>query len=171
MTHAPTLQHDAPSPTSIEALRRLAETELSERARLAHVALLLVTLTMSVVVGSLWATEPALPARAQVSFALMTAIGLSWAAFATWVLTARRVLLARHRIVAGRMAVAFTGAFVAGSVIVALTTTMTAAWVAAGIGAAMLAVATSLLVRARHQIARLNERRAALERELARPAR
>jgi len=45
----------------------------------------------------------------------MIAAGLSWAAFALWVLARRRMLLARHGIVAGRMAVTFTALFLAGA--------------------------------------------------------
>src|SRR6266542_6921921 len=98
-------------PTPAAAIQRLADVELSLRSRLGYVALLLAALMMTGVVGALWLTEPALPLRTQIGFALMVVIGLSWVAFALRVLTSRRMLLARHRIVAGRMAVAFTALF------------------------------------------------------------
>ena len=79
-------------------------------SRLGYVALLLAALTMTGVVGTLWATEPSLPLRVHVAFGVMVAIGSSWVVFALWVLTHRRILLARHQIVAGRMAVTFTSA-------------------------------------------------------------
>jgi hypothetical protein len=149
-----------------DALRRLADTELSTASRMGHVALLLVALAMTAVVGSLWATEPALPFRTQAAFGIMTGIGLSWAAFATWVLTGRRVLLARHRIVAGRMAVAFAAIFVVGAVLVGRATAEPAAYAAAATGVAMLVAAAAILVRAHRDFARLSERRRTLERQL-----
>ncbi len=147
-------------------LLRLADTELSLRSRLAHVALLLVSLMMTGVVGSLWLTEPALPQRTQLAFAVMTAIGLSWAAFALWVLRSRRVLLARHRIVAGRMAVAFTALYVIGALTAGYQSGERAAWAAAAVGVVMLAGAIALLAYAHREFARLMARRRVLEREL-----
>jgi hypothetical protein len=134
---------------------------------LGHVALLLAALGMTVVVVSLWATEPALPLRTEVAFGVMTAIGVSWSAFAIWVLTSRRVLFARERVVAGRMAVTFAGAFIIGALAVAATTGATAAFAAGGTGVVMMIVAVILLQRAHHTSARLMARRDALERELA----
>ena len=63
-------------------LRRLMDAELSQASRLGYVALLLGSLTMTVVVSSLWLTEPVLPTRTRIAFALMIVIGLSWTAFA-----------------------------------------------------------------------------------------
>lgn len=152
--------------TSAAAIQRLADTELALRSRLGYVALLLAALMMTGVVGALWATEPALPLRTQLGLAVMVVIGLSWVAFALWVLTYRRVLLARHSVVAGRMAVAFTGVFVVAALAVGYQTGGPEPYVAAAVGVVMLAGAIVVLVRAHRTFARLTERRLALEREL-----
>ena len=156
-----------PSSISVTTLQRLADTELSLRSRIGYVGLLLVSLLMSAAIASLWLTEPALPARAHVAFGVMVVIGLSWAAFATRVLTSRRVLLARHGVVAGRMAVAFTATFVVGALAVGYNTASRGPYAAAALGAVMLAVAIGLLVRAHNTFTALMERRQALEQELA----
>jgi hypothetical protein len=159
-----TSTHPSPAPTA--DLRRLLDAELSRTSRLGYVALLLASLTMTVVVASLWLTEPVLPARTRVAFALMTVIGLSWAAFAVWVLTTRRVLFGWDSVVAGRMAIAFTTAFVLGAVTLGYTSGGTAPYAAAAMGLGLLAGAVALLVRAHRRVARLTTRREALEREL-----
>jgi len=160
-----------PSPISASALQRLADAELSVRSRLGHVALLLVALMMTSVIGALWLTEPVLPWRTQLAFGIMMVIGLSWVAFALWVLTHRRVLLARHSIVAGRMAVTFTALFVTGALAVGYETGGRAPYTAAVLGAVMLSGAVAMLVRAHRTYARLTARRRALELELGRSAR
>ena len=86
---------------------------------------------MTTVVVSLWLTEPALPTRTSAAFAVLTVIGLGWVAFARWVLTQKNVLLVRHRLVAGRMAVAFCSVFVAGASTMAVITSQRAAWAVA----------------------------------------
>jgi len=162
-------RHDAGSlPISAAALRQLADVELSLPSRLGYVALLLAALTMTGIVAALWLTEPTLPWRTRVAFAVMIAIGVAWVIFALWVLTHRRVLLARHRIVAGRMAVAFSLVFVMGALAVGYATGAAAAFTAAALGIVMLAVAVILLVHAHRTFARLSERRRTLERELGR---
>ena len=69
---------------------------------------------MTVIVSALLLTEPSLPLRASIALGVMSLIGLSWMGFAVWVLT-ERILLGRHRIVAGRMAVGFTTVFCIGA--------------------------------------------------------
>lgn len=169
-----TTSHDGPEllvaggfERSTAAVRRLADRELSVPSRLRYVALLLAALGMTVVVVSLWATEPALPLRTHVAFGVMTVIGFSWSAFSTWVLANRRVLFARERIVAGRMAVTFTAVFTAGAVAMSAATGAAAALAAAGTGVVMLLVAVIILRGAHRASARLLARRDALERELA----
>lgn len=152
---------------SMAAVRQLADAELSVPSRLGHIALLLAAVGMTVLVASLWLTEPALPLRTHVAFGVMTAIGLSWNALAIWVLTTRRILFARHRIVAGRMAVTFTAAFTTGALAMAAATGAAAALAAAGTGVVMVAVAVVILRRAHRASARLMARRDMLERELA----
>ena len=102
-----------PTPPTAD-LRRLLDAELSLRSRLGYVALLLASAAMTAVIASLWLTEPTLPTRTAVAFAVLTLIGLSWIVFSGWVLTRRRPLFGRDGLVAGRMAVTFTAAFVVG---------------------------------------------------------
>lgn len=158
------------SPLALD-LRPMLDAELSRPSRFRHVALLLASMTMTIIVTSLWLTEPALPARTQVAFGLMTVIGLSWAAFAVWVLTTRRVLLGRDGVVAGRLAVTFTTTFVAGALAVGYVNGGVAPFAAAAMGLVLLAVAAALLVRARHRVTQLTARREVLERELGRGVR
>lgn len=145
---------------------RLADAELSLRSRLGYVALLLAAVSMSAVVASLWLTEPALPTRTRAAFGALTVIGLSWAGFALWVLTHRRVLLGRQGIVAGRMAVTFSTVFLAGALAVGVTGGPRAAFGAAGVGVVMVGAAVVTLVLAHRRVDRLAERRRALEREI-----
>jgi len=113
-------------------------------------------------------TEPSLPLRTRIAFATMLAIALSWVAYATWVLTRRRVLLAGHRIIAARMAVAFTTIFTTASFAAALWSPAgPAAYGASGTGVAMLVVALGILLSARRRFETLMQRRDALERELS----
>jgi hypothetical protein len=162
---------DSPAPgVSVAQIQRMMAAELSLRTRVGYVALLLAALAMAVMVGSLWLTEPSLPLRAQVAFALIVGIALSWVAHAGRVLTSRRVLLAAHQVVAARMAVGFSLVFVAGMIAIALWDSGRAASVAsvaAPSGTVMLAAALFLLVRARRRYAYLQERRVTLEAALA----
>jgi hypothetical protein len=153
-------------PSAIASLERLARTELSLRARLAHVLLALVASAMTIVVVSLWLTEPALPARTATAFGMLTAIGAGWTAYSVWVLNARRVMLARQRVVAGRLAVAFSGAFAAGCALLGATAEIAAAWPAFAMAIVLLLIAVVLWRRAETAHARLRARRDTLEREL-----
>jgi hypothetical protein len=101
-------------PSVIAELQRLSRTELSRGRRLGHVVLVLVASALTIVVVSLWLTEPVLPLRTQIAFAVLTAMGAGWTAFGIWVLRAKRVMLVRHRQVAGRLAVLFTSVFAVG---------------------------------------------------------
>ena len=155
---------------SAAALKHLVDAELSMPSRLGYVALLLAGLTMTGVIAALWATEPTLPLRVHIAFALMVGIGASWAAFAVWALTTRRILLARHRIIAGRMAVTFTSLFVWGALGLGLTTGRPEPYKAAAVGVVMLGAAAWILVHAHRSFARLTERRDLLEKEIGRRA-
>jgi hypothetical protein len=157
-----------PPPALAGDLRNLTASELSRPSRAGHVALLLVASAMTIVVSALLLTEPALPRRTAVALSVLAVIGASWVAFAAWVLTRRRVLFGSHRVVAGRMAVAFCAVFVAGAVLVGFSTASTAAFAATGLGVGMLLVAVILLTRATRALDKLSRRREVLERELAR---
>ena len=156
-------------PSSAEVSRRLS-LQLSLPARLGHIALLLVSLAVSGVVGALLLTEPALPARTKVAFGMMVPVSLAWAAYATWVLRYRRVLFARHRVIAGRMAVGFAMVFTLGAVLLGRTSGASAPWYGAfAVGILMLCAAVVILHRANVRLAQLARRRQELERELAGP--
>ncbi|MER7002027.1 hypothetical protein ABT297_03140 [Dactylosporangium sp. NPDC000555] len=63
--------------------------------------LALAGLAGSGLIGLLWATEPGLPPRTLVAFAVLAAIGLCWAVFGGWAVTRRTPMFARDRVVAG----------------------------------------------------------------------
>lgn len=151
---------------SLEAIRALAQGQLSLKARLGYVALLLAALAMSVVVLALWLTEPGLPGRTQLAFGVMTGIGASWVALATWVLGSRRPLFARDRVIAGRMAVAFTGVFAMGALGAIFAGGGSAAMAAFGTGLVMFGLAILALRAARHRVGMLLARRLELERAM-----
>lgn len=164
MTHPDDRAFDPPPRVSVEEMRRLLAGELSLRARLAHVALLLVALAMAVAVGSLWLTEPELPVRTHVGFALVVVIAIAWVGYAAWVLSRRRVLLAGHRVVASRMAVGFNALFVFATLALGYWGPPSRApYAAASLGLLMLAAAVALHAQARRRFARLLERRRELE--------
>jgi hypothetical protein len=159
----------APLPSSVVAdLQRLSRTELSRGGRVGHVLLALVASTMTIVVMSLWLTEPALPLRTQIAFAALTGINAGWTAFSLWVLRAKRVMLARHRQVAGRLAVVFAGIFTVGCLVLAFTAEAAAARPALAMSLVLLAVAAVIWRRAEITHARLVTRRTQLEIELGR---
>jgi hypothetical protein len=161
-----------PAPhASAPDLRRLLDAELSLPSRLGYVALLLASLAMTIVIGSLWLTEPGLTGATSSAFAVMIVIGLSWVTFAGWVLTHKRILLARHRIVAGRLAVTFCTVFALGALTLGYATGRSGALAAAGLGVLMAGVAVVLLMRAHTAFARLVARRDTLERELGKSTR
>ncbi|MFP5285478.1 MAG: hypothetical protein ACLGI9_07055, partial [Thermoanaerobaculia bacterium] len=62
---------------SLEEVRKSLAGELSTRSRLAYTVLLLVDLGLAAAVGSLWLTEPGLPARTQIAFGLLVAFALA----------------------------------------------------------------------------------------------
>ena len=161
------MTHHTPPPALAGELRRLTVLELSRRARAGYVCLLLAASAMTAVVGGLLLTEPSLPPRTSIALAVMVAIGLSWVFFAAWVLTRRRILLGKDRVVAGRMAVAFNSLFVAGCVLAAAITGAPSAFAAMALGLVMLGVAGGLWIRARRQFEHLTTRRQQLERQLA----
>jgi hypothetical protein len=152
---------------SMAAVQKLARGEMSMKARLGYVALLLASSAMTVVVVSLWLTEAYLPTRTHLAFGAMSLIGISWAALSTWALTTRRILLARDGVIAGRMSVAFTALFLSGAIAAVLMTGNAAAFGAAAIGTVMLAIALRVLSGASRRFAALAARRAELERPIA----
>ncbi len=144
-----------PQIKSLQDVRALSVSELSLKARIGYVALLLVSAGMTVVIGSLWLTEASLPFRTQVAFAAMCLIGVSWVTLAVWALRSRRPLFARDRVIAGLMAVTFTSMFLVGAIsAVVLSGNAASYWVlATAVG--MLMAALSVRSGARSRFAAL----------------
>jgi len=157
---------DALSPQLSDRLQRITDQGLSTRARYGHVALLLAATGMCVLIASLLATEPALVLRTKLSFVVMLTIALCWISYAIWTLANRRALLARHRVIAARMAVVFSAVFSMGALAIGLSTESSAGFLAAATGGAMLGAAVLLLRHAHHAVARMQLRRAQLEARL-----
>ncbi len=158
---------EIPRPAAQEVRESLAG-ELSTRSRLLYTLLLLVDLAMAAAVGSLWLTEPSLPARTHIAFGLLLVFALTWCGFLLWTLTRRKVLLARHRVLAGRLAVLFCALFTFGALALGLTQPDRRATglSAAGMGGFLLLVAVVLLIAAQRRYRELTARRRHLEREL-----
>ncbi|MBL7256910.1 hypothetical protein [Paractinoplanes lichenicola] len=104
--------------TPEDVLGRL-DARLSPGRRIAYVVVALAGLVGSALIGLLWATEPALPTRTGVAFAVLIAIGLSWTVVGTWAVTRRTPLFARDRVVAGWLGLAAWAVFAGGALIVA----------------------------------------------------
>ncbi|MEM7048626.1 MAG: M23 family metallopeptidase [Acidobacteriota bacterium] len=150
----------SPRPT-VEVMQRKLAAELSPRRRIVYLLLLLFDLLGAVAVASLWLTEPGLPVRTQLAFAGLLALAVAWAVFFAWTLSRRHVLLAEHRLIAGRLAVVVTGAFTAGAVTLALTQAdlRHLGLTASAFGAALVTIAGLALRQARQRHRALLHRR------------
>jgi hypothetical protein len=105
--------------TPEEVLARL-DAPLSLRRRVGYLAVAFTGLTASALIGLLWLTEPRLPARTNVAFAVLVTIGLCWAAFGGWAVTRRTPLFARDRVVAGWLGVGAWLAFGVGALVISV---------------------------------------------------
>jgi len=131
---------------------------LSLPRRIATIMALLGGAAVAIVVGLLWATEPALPARTHLAFGGVVAGGVAWAAYGTWALTRRTPLFARDRVIAAWLALAMTG-LLASTVAVVTVARQRATPVAVGVVAVLLVAAIVNLVRARARRAALLRRK------------
>ncbi|KRC81645.1 hypothetical protein [Sphingomonas sp. Root241] len=148
---------------AIDFARRIASAELSLQSRIAHGALLAAALAMTMVIVALLLTEPGLPLRTLAALAVLAMIGATWTGYAAWVLTQRRVLFARQRVVAGWLALIFTSVFTAGAFAIGAAADVPTGFAAGGLGLALVAGSGLLLARARQRLAVLLDRRRALE--------
>lgn len=151
---------------SDDNVRALTETALSLPARVGHVALLLVSCGVSILLLALLLTENSLPLRTRVGFYVMLAIGLSWMVYAGWVLRYRYTLLVNQRIVAGWMSVIFSSLYTVAALGLGINAGSGVGLAAAALGAGMTAVASILLARARRHRKRLLARRRELEKAM-----
>ncbi|MDH6436830.1 hypothetical protein M2158_005371 [Streptomyces sp. SAI-144] len=150
-----------------EQLERMLATEVSLRSRLRHVAVGLAGGCGAAMIAVLWATESnALPTRTQAVFAGLIAIGLAWAVFAGWVLSRRRPLFARDRVLSARIALAATVVTALAGVALAAVRGSTAGLVATAAGGAVfISAAVLALVRARRRRRELLRLRDALRQD------
>ncbi|MEV7990936.1 transmembrane transport protein [Streptomyces sp. NPDC086077] len=158
----PAARRDVP-----EELERALAAEVSLGSRMRHVAVGLAGGCAAALIAMLWATEPhPLPARTQAAFAGLIAIGLAWSAFAVRVLSRRRPLFARDRVLGARLAlVATVVTAVSGTVLAAARATTAGALATALAGAALVAAAGLILVRAQSRRRELLRLRDALRQE------
>ncbi|MGW0822501.1 transmembrane transport protein [Streptomyces sp. NPDC002845] len=160
----PAAQRDVP-----KELERALAAEVSLGARMRHVAVGLAGGCAAALIAVLWATEPhPLPARTQAAFAGLIAIGLAWAAFAGWVLSRRRPLFARDRVLGARLALVVTVVTgVAGTALAAARATAAGTLATALAGVALVATAGLVLVRARARRRELLRLQDALQQDAA----
>ncbi len=104
--------------TPEDVIKRL-DAPLSLRRRVGYVALGMAGLLGSGLIGLLWATEPGLPPRTRIAFAVLIAIGLAWGTFSAWALTRRAPLFARDRVVAAWIGLAAWLLFTVGALVIA----------------------------------------------------
>jgi hypothetical protein len=152
--------------SSPEDLLALAETELSRVSRLGQVTLLLAFVVMVGTIGLLGITEPLLPSRFRVVFAAITAIGVLGTVSALWTLSTRGVVLARHRVIGCRVAVAFAAMIVLGASIIGVVKGIPTAFAVAGFGVILLGGTIALLRQENRKLSALTARRHALAQQL-----
>lgn len=133
-----------------EDLERLLAAEVSLRSRMGHLAVGLAGGCVAALIAVLWATEPdPLPARTRAAFAGLIVIGLAWAVFAGWVLSRRRPLFARDKVLGAWLALMATAASgVAGTALAAARASTSMALTTALVGLSLIAAAATLLARA-----------------------
>jgi hypothetical protein len=147
-------------------LLALAETELSRVARLGQVTLLLAFIVMVGIIGLLGISEPSLPSRARVAFAAIIAIGVLGTVSTLWTLSTRGAVLAKHRVIGCRVAVAFATMIVLGASIIGFVKGIPFAFGVAGFGVILLAGTIALLRQENGKLSALTARRYALEQQL-----
>lgn len=144
-------------------LRALTQRSLSSPSRYFHVAVLVLALIMSSLLGALLVTETALPGRTQLAFSGLLALGVGWVMYAGWALIRRDTLLVHQQVVAGWMAVGGTGAFFVCSAVAVWVTNSALAMAALGTAATLLGAAVWLLARSTHRLGELKALRRTLE--------
>ena len=155
--------HRQGSPPDLFAL---VDRELSLPIRLGRLALIVVLLVTTGTIGLLGVTEPSLPMMARLAFAAIIALGVSGSVLALRTLSGRHALLASHRVIGCRMAVAFSAIVVLGASLIGFATGVRAAFAVAGFGVILLGGTIALLRQAQREFAALTARRHALAQQL-----
>jgi hypothetical protein len=154
---------------TVDQAQDIVRRELSTPTRVRYLVFFMLTMTAAALLTMLWLTEPEpLPLRTHVAFGILVAINLAWSALSGWVILRRRVLFAMHRVIAGWMAIAFCGIFVAAGLAIGLMRTNAIALIAVGLlGTVQLVVAIRMLRQAQYRRSALLSRRDELTRMLA----
>ncbi|WP_205474529.1 hypothetical protein [Nocardioides sp. SYSU D00038] len=93
---------------SVDVLTGRLRNELTPRRRLRGAVPLILGSSGGVALGSLWVTEPGLPARTDVAFGVLLVACVAWAVYGGWLVLHRAPLFARERVIAGWIAVLST---------------------------------------------------------------
>lgn len=99
--------HDAMSADELMARLR---TELAPRRRLRGAVPLILGSSGGIALGSLWITEPDLPAGTDIAFGVLMVACVAWAVYGSWLVTRRAPLFAKEKVVAGWISVVATAA-------------------------------------------------------------
>ena len=158
---------NSPQP-SVKEMQQFLAAELSGRSRTWYTLLLLFDLIVASAVGSLLFTEPNLPTRTRIAFGCIVLLALAWALVIGRTLARKKVLLARHRVVTGRLAAFVTAVFMLAALVLAATTPAhrDLGLAAGSLGAVMFAVALFIWRRAARRLDQLIQRTRKLERGL-----
>lgn len=147
---------ESPTLTADQVRTRLA-SDLSLAKRIMYTVLLLVNAAAAVLLLMIWLPDAGgLPLRTHAAFAGCLSVTIAWVVFGAWVLTRRRPLYAYDRVLAARLAVAFTGLFtVSGASIAVFGVGVPQAVVTLAGGGLLFGVSWFLLVNARRERGRL----------------
>jgi hypothetical protein len=143
----------------------MVDAELALPSRVAHVLLLIAAIGMGCLFALLLLAEPELPLRTRVAFGGGIGVSVAWTAFAAWVLRRRRVLYARHRVLAARLAMLVAAAGTAGAVVVVRQGAL--GYAAVWTSAVLLFASVLVHQQAMGRVASLERRRDELARALA----
>ena len=149
-----------------DSLLALVETELSFGSRLVIASVVAAAAMATVAVGIKAVITPALPLTGRVAFALIAALGVLAMVVGLQALNRRGSLLARQRVIAGRIAVASAAIVMVAAGIIGWAKSIPAAYFVAGFGAFLLLATMALLRQENLRLAALIARRKALAQQL-----
>jgi hypothetical protein len=151
---------------SPEDLLAMVDTELSAPSRLVIVSVGVAAAMATVAVGIKAVTTPAVPLVARIAFVVIAALGVLATIVGLRMLSKRGALLARQRVLAGRISVASAATVALGAAIIGWTRNSPAAYWVAGFGVLLLFATMALLRQENRKLAALTARRQALAQQL-----